>query len=66
MARSDDVRSAGATIVGWLFVVIIALVVLRFLASTLGFVFRSGLFIILILGLIWVYFRLRAGSDDDE
>lgn len=64
MARSDDLRGAGASIVGWLIVGILALVFFRVLIGAVGLLLRGALILIVVGGLIWLYFRLKGDGDE--
>lgn len=55
-----------ATAVGWLLVVVVALVALRFIVGTLAWFVRSFLVIIVIVGLAWLWLSLKSPPDDDE
>lgn len=59
------VRSALATVVGWLLVVVVVLVGLRFVVGTLAWFVRSFLGLVVIVGLFVVWLILKAPDDDD-
>lgn len=59
-------RSALATVVGWILVVVVVLLALRFVVGTLAWIVRSSLAIILIVGLAWLWLSLKSPPDDDE
>jgi hypothetical protein len=56
-------KSLAATVVGWVIVGVIAFWLLGFVFSTLFWILRSLIWVVVLGGLIWVYFRLKAGSD---
>lgn len=58
-------RSALATVVGWLLVVVVVLVALRFVVGTLAWFIRSFLGLVVIVGLFVVWLILKAPDDDD-
>ncbi|MEY4230388.1 MAG: hypothetical protein RLZZ362_1237 [Actinomycetota bacterium] len=58
-------RSALATVVGWLLVVVVVLVGLRFVVGTLAWFVRSFLGLVVIVGLFVVWLILKAPDDDD-
>jgi len=59
------VRSALATVVGWLLVVVVVLVALRFVVGTLAWFVRSFLGLVVIVGLFVAWLILKAPDDDD-
>jgi len=60
------VRSALATVVGWLLVVVVVLVALRFVVGTLAWFIRSFLGLVVIVGLFVAWLILKAPDDDDD
>ena len=64
MPAVDRSRSLLASVVGWVLVVVVALLALRFIVGTFMWVFRGVLLIALILGLLWAYFWLKAPRGD--
>ena len=58
-----DLRSAAASVVGWLIVVLVELLLLVALGAVIGFALRSVVVLLLVGGLIWLWFRLKAGPD---
>jgi uncharacterized membrane protein len=58
-------RSALATVVGWLLVVVVVLVALRFVVGTLAWFVRSFLGLVVIVGLFVAWLILKAPDDDD-
>lgn len=58
-------RSALATVVGWLLVVVVVLVALRFVIGTLAWFVRSFLGLVLIVGLFVAWLILKAPDDGD-
>jgi hypothetical protein len=59
----DRSRSALATVVGWILVVVIAWFALRFLLGTVFWLLRGVLFVAVILGLLWLYLTLKSPPD---
>jgi hypothetical protein len=56
-------KSVAASVVGWVIVGIIAFWLLGFVFSTVFWILRSLIWVAVIGGLIWLYFRLKGGSD---
>ena len=59
-------RSIAATAVGWLILGIVLWVFFGSIFATIRFLFRTIAIVVVILGLLWVYFRLKAGGDGDD
>ncbi len=57
-------RSIAATAVGWLLVGVIAWFLFGSIFGTVRFLLRMIFIGVIIFGLLWVYFRLKAGPDD--
>jgi hypothetical protein len=58
-------RSLAASAVGWLIAAIIAFWLVRAVFGTLFWFLRSVIWIAVLAGLVWLYFRLRGGGDDE-
>ena len=58
-------RSLLATIVGWFLVAIIVLVLFHAVVGTVLWLFRTLVIIVVIVGLIALYLRLKAPPDSD-
>ncbi len=56
-------KSVTASVVGWVIVAIVAFWLLGAVFSTVFWLLRSAIWIVLLGGLIWLYFRLKSGSD---
>ncbi|MCU1400644.1 MAG: hypothetical protein JWN62_3753 [Acidimicrobiales bacterium] len=56
-------RSFLASVLGWVIVAIIAYFVLGALVGTILWILRTLLIIVAIIGLIWLYFRLKTPKD---
>jgi len=56
-------RSVLRSIVGWVIVAVIAYWLLGFVIGTVRFIFKFVVWIVIIGGLVYVYFKLQ---DDDE
>ena len=56
-------KSVTASIVGWAIVAIVAFWLLGAVFSTVFWLLRSAIWIVLLGGLIWLYFRLKSSSD---
>jgi uncharacterized membrane protein required for colicin V production len=56
-------RGFAASAVGWLIVVIVAWIVLRGLIGVLGWALRGVLFLVALVFLVNLYFRLKARDD---
>ena len=63
VAEHGGARSAAATAVGWLIVLIVGWIVLRIVVGTLGWAFRGILVLVALLFLLNLYFRLKARDD---
>jgi hypothetical protein len=63
MAESTGARSAMATVVGWILVVVIGLVVARWVLGSILWLFRWALILVVIGGLLTVYLRLKLPKD---
>jgi hypothetical protein len=63
MAASTGARSAMATAVGWILVVVIGLVVARWVLGSILWLFRWALILVVIGGLLTVYLRLKLPKD---
>lgn len=59
-AMPGRARSALATVVGWAIVALIAVLLFSFLLGTIAFLFRIGLIVIVVFGLLWAYLWLKA------
>jgi hypothetical protein len=57
-------RSLAASAIGWLIVAIIAFWLVRAAFGTVFWFLRSVIWVVILGGLVWLYFRLR--SSDDE
>ena len=57
-------RSIAATAVGWLIVGVVAWFLFGSIFGTVRFLLRIVFIGVVIFGLLWVYFRLKAGPDD--
>lgn len=63
MAESAGTRSALASIVGWVLVVVVAIVALRWVLGSIIWLFRWALILVVIGGLLTVYLRLKLPKD---
>ena len=59
MASRRSVRSLAATVVGWVLVLVVAYVLFGFVAGTVRVIVRFALIVAIVVGLAWVYVRLR-------
>jgi hypothetical protein len=57
-------RSLGASAIGWLIVAIVVFWLVRAAFGTVFWFLRSVIWVVILGGLVWLYFRLR--SSDDE
>jgi hypothetical protein len=60
----DRGRSALASVIGWLIVIIVAWWVLGFLLGTVMWILRGVVFVAVLLGLLWAYLALKAPDSD--
>ena len=63
MGQSTSARSAIASVVGWVLVVVIALVALQFVIGSIIWLFRWLLILAVIGGLLTLYLRLKLPKD---
>lgn len=63
MAETTSARSAMATVVGWVLVVIVALVVARWVLGSILWLFRWALILVVVGGLLTLYLRLKLPKD---
>ena len=54
-----------ATVVGYAIVAIIVLVLFHFIIGTILWLFRTLVIVVVIVGLITIYLRLKSPPDDD-
>ena len=54
-----------ATVVGYAIVAIIVLVLFHFIIGTILWLFRTLVIIVVIVGLITIYLKLKSPPDDD-
>jgi len=64
-AQPGAARSLLATVVGYAIVAIIVLVLFHFIIGTILWLFRTLVIIVVIVGLITIYLRLKSPPDDD-
>ncbi|MEM9516418.1 MAG: hypothetical protein AAGA42_16325 [Actinomycetota bacterium] len=60
----ERVRSFGATVVGWLVVALLLVLAFRLFFSVFGFLIQMLLILVVLVGLIYLYIRLKAGPPD--
>ena len=60
MTQQGRARSFLATIVGYLIVIIIAVVVFKFVLGTIFWLVRAFFIVIVLVGLLWAYLRLKS------
>lgn len=63
MAESTDARSALASIVGWILVVVVAVVAMRWVLGSVLWLLRWALIFVVIGVLLTVYLRLKMPRD---
>jgi hypothetical protein len=56
-------RSLAASAIGWIIVAIVAFWLVRMVFSTVFWFARSVIWVVVVAGLVWLYFRLRADDD---
>lgn len=56
-------RSLLASVIGWLIVAIVVYFLFGWIVGTVRVLLRFALVVAVIGGLLWAYFRLRAGGD---
>ncbi|MEO1056272.1 MAG: hypothetical protein AAFY28_05085 [Actinomycetota bacterium] len=60
----DRLRSFGASVVGWLVVALLLVLAFRLFFSVFGFLIQMLLILVVLVGLIYLYIRLKAGPPD--
>lgn len=63
MAESTDARSALASVVGWILVVVVAVVAMRWVLGSVLWLLRWALIFVVIGVLLTVYLRLKMPRD---
>jgi hypothetical protein len=56
----SSARSLLATVVGYLIVAVVVLVLFRFIVGTIFWAFRAVVVIVILLGLVTIYVRLKS------
>lgn len=64
MSLRTSSRSAAATVVGWVIVVIVGWMVLRFVLGTIFWMLRGAILIAVVVGLVLLWLTLKAPDDD--
>ena len=64
MSLRSSSRSALATAVGWLLVVVVGWVFLRMLIGTVFWMLRGVVLVVVLVGLLMLYLTLKAPDDD--
>lgn len=59
MAETSRSRSFLASVVGWVFVVVLAVVLFRFVLGTLFWLVRTVLIVAVLVGLLTLYLKLK-------
>ena len=62
--RPRTTRSLAASAVGWIIAALVAFWLVRAVFGTVFWFVRSAIWIVVLAGLVWLYFRLRSSSDD--
>ena len=60
MAQQGRARSFLATIVGYLIVIILAVIVFRFVLGTIFWLLRALFIVIVLIALLWAYLSLKS------
>jgi hypothetical protein len=64
MSLRSSSRSALATVVGWLLVLVVGWVLLRILIGTVYWMLRGVVLVAVLVGLLLLYLTLKAPDDD--
>ncbi|MCB1001558.1 MAG: hypothetical protein R2713_22475 [Ilumatobacteraceae bacterium] len=64
MSLRTSSRSAAAAVVGWVIVVIVGWMVLRFVLGTIFWMLRGAILIAVVVGLVLLWLTLKAPDDD--
>ncbi len=62
MANSG-VRGVAATVIGWVLAIVVLWFLLGAIFATIRIVIRLAAIVIVIGGLLWIYFKLKGGDD---
>lgn len=65
MAEPGGIRSVAASVVGWVIVAIVVWFFFGWIFGALFVVLRLALLGVVVLGLLWVYFRLKGDGSGD-
>lgn len=60
MAETGRTRSYLASLVGWVFVIVLAVVLFRFVLGTLFWIVRTVLIVAVLAGLLTLYLKLKS------
>lgn len=63
VAESGGVRGLFASVVGWVIVAIVAFLLFGSVVGAIRFLFRIAVLVVVIGGLLWLWFRLRSDPD---
>ena len=64
MAETRGARGIAASVVGWLIVAVVVYLLFGTVIGVIRWVLRLVVIVVVIGGLLWLWFRLRAGPDD--
>lgn len=64
MSLRRSSRSAAATVVGWVLVLVLGWILLRFVLGTIFWIVRGAILIAVVVGLLLLWLTLKAPDDD--
>jgi hypothetical protein len=64
MSLRSSSRSAAASVVGWVLVLVIGWILLRFVLGTIFWIVRGAILIAVVVGLLLLWLTLKAPDDD--
>lgn len=64
MSVRSSSRSVAATVVGWVLVIVIGWILLRFVLGTIFWILRGAILIAVVVGLLLLWLTLKAPDDD--
>lgn len=60
---ANQARQFAASVVGWLIAAIVVVILLRFAFGAIGFLLRSLMIVVVLIGMAWIYFKLKSDPD---
>jgi hypothetical protein len=63
MSMRSSSRSAAASVIGWILVLVIGWIALRFVIGTIFWMIRGVILLVVLVGLLMLYLTLKAPDD---